>query len=131
MDQGKLHAKRVCNCRCSFGTSSVRADHDSIPEVWNIVLYILFEQRSTVEIIDWDIEEALILRVVEIHGNDMIRTSSCDEIGDQRACLRYPLLVARPRLEGLWLVATIRIVVTHDTVGSSRGVTPFPMREVL
>lgn len=63
------------------------------------MLNVLAQQMPAVQIVDRDVEEALVLRVVQIHRDYMIRTGTSKEISDQRPGLRDPLLVAPLRLE--------------------------------
>jgi len=66
--------------------------------VGNLVLNVPFEKMTAIEIVDGDIEEALILRVVQVHGNDMVRASTSEQVCNQSTGLSDPLLVTT-----LWL----------------------------
>jgi hypothetical protein len=48
----------------------------------------------TVEVVDWDVEEALILRVVQVHGDDVVRASAGKEVGNESTGLSHPHLVS-------------------------------------
>ena len=68
------------------------------------MLYVLLEEWSSIEVVDRNIEEALILGVVQVHGNHMVGTGTCQKICYECACLRDPLSVSRTRLESLLLM---------------------------
>lgn len=98
MNQGKVHVQAVGNCCRTLCTAGIWTDNDCILEVWNMLLDISLEKWLAVEIINGDIEEALVLRVVEVHGDDVVRPSAGKQIRDKGACLSNPLFVSR-----LWL----------------------------
>lgn len=101
VDQCKRHAQRVRNCRGSLGSSSIRTDDDCLLKVGDRKLNVFSQEVAAVEVVDRNVEETLILRVVQIHGDDMICACAGEEICNQRASLRDPLLIARLGLE-LW-----------------------------
>lgn len=101
VDECKLNAKRISHGRGSFGTTSIRTNDDCILVVGDVVLNVLLQHRSPVQVVDWDIEEALILRIVEIHGNDVIGTSTCEKVRNEGTSLCDPLSIAWARLEGV------------------------------
>ena len=74
--QRKSNPQAICYSSSSFCTASVRTNHHSILEVRDLILNVILQKRSSVEIIDRDIEEALILRVMEVHCDDMICASA-------------------------------------------------------
>jgi hypothetical protein len=61
-------------------------------------LDVTLEERSAVEVVDRDIEETLVLRVVQIHGDDVISAGAGQQVGHEGTGLSDPLLVA-----GSWL----------------------------
>lgn len=64
MNERKRHAQRVCNSRSSLRSSSIRADNDRLLEVGDGELDVFPEKMATVKVVHWDVEEALVLRVV-------------------------------------------------------------------
>lgn len=99
MDQSKLHTKRVRNGRRSFCTTCIWTDHDAVLVIRDILLYVFLEEWSAVQVVHWNVEEALILWVVQIHGDNMVSPCAGEEIGNQGPSLGNPLSVPRPRLE--------------------------------
>lgn len=99
MDQCKLHAHRVCNGRRTLSATRVRADNDSLPVARDVALDVALQKRPAVEVVDRDIKVPLVLRVMQIHGDDVIGAGAGEQVGDQGPCLCNPLLVSRPRLE--------------------------------
>lgn len=114
VDQRKRHTERISDGSGSLSTSGVGTDNDSLLVVGDVRLDVLAEEMAAVQVIDWNVEEALVLgiyqsvsmellsgselRTVQIHGNDMVGASTCEEVGNQRAGLSNPLTVA-----DLWL----------------------------
>jgi hypothetical protein len=82
VDQSELCAKRVSDGGCAFCAAGVGADDDALFEVGDVLLDVLFEERSAVEVVHWDVEEALVLRVVQVHGDDVICAGASQEVGD-------------------------------------------------
>ncbi|KAH3666765.1 hypothetical protein OGAPHI_003214 [Ogataea philodendri] len=56
----------------------------------NVVCDVMLKQGFGEQVIDWDVEKALELGVVKVHGNDMVCSSRRDEVGDQSATLCDP-----------------------------------------
>ena len=104
--QSKGHVQRIRNRRRSFRTARIRADDDGLFVVGYPELNVVPEQVSAVQVVDGNVEEALILRVVQVHRDDMVRPGAGQQVRNQRAGLSDPLLVAalwlkRQRLHGL------------------------------
>lgn len=94
VDQGELHSEGISDGGCALGPAGVRRDDDGILIVRDIVADVALQQRAAIQVIDGNIKEALILGIVEVHRDDMIRASTCQEVCHQRASLRNPLLIA-------------------------------------
>ncbi len=75
------------------------------------MLDVFPQQMPAVQVVNWDVEEALVLRVVEIHSDDVVGAGAGQEVGDEGAGLGDPLLVAALRFEvdgrggdaGIWV----------------------------
>jgi hypothetical protein len=119
VDQSKRHAQRIGNCGCAFGTTCIGTDYDSLLEIGDVELYVLPEKMAAVQIVDWDIEETLVLRVcsllvclgaclcvlhtMKIHGDNVVCAGACEKVGDQSAGLSNPLAVSHHGLKSRWL----------------------------
>jgi len=122
MDKGKGHAERVGDGGGAFGAAGVGADDDGLLVVEDAELDVFAQEVAAVEIVDGDVEEALVLgvwgivssvscptlqrprhlRTVEIHGNDMVCASAREQVCNQRAGLSDPLPIADLRFKGRW-----------------------------
>ena len=63
MNERKRHAERIGDGSSSLCASSVWADDNSLLIIGNVGLDVFAEQMATVQIVDWDVEEALVLRI--------------------------------------------------------------------
>jgi len=63
VDEGEGHAERVGNGGCALGSACIGADYNGVLVVGDVELDVLAEEVAAVEIVDWDVEEALVLRV--------------------------------------------------------------------
>ena len=110
-----------------------------------MLLDIVLDQRFSVEIVDGNIEESLVLRVMEIHGDDVVGASAGQEVCNKGTSQGYPLLVPRFGLEGSIVCGLLVVVsgearlrgkralmvVTSARVGAeARGSVGSPRREV-
>src|ERR1700730_354377 len=95
MNQCKIHIQSVGNRCCSLGASSIWTDYNSILEIGNILLYVSLQEWFAVQVINRDIEEALVLGVVQIHSDDMVGTSTGEQISDKGSSLCDPLFISR------------------------------------
>lgn len=93
VDQRKFHSEGVGDGSGTFCASGIRGNDDGVLEVRDIVADVALQQRTAIQIVDRDIKEALILRIVEVHSDDMISTRTRQQVRDQRASLRNPLLI--------------------------------------
>lgn len=96
-----------------------------------MLLYIFLQQGSAIEIVDRNVEEALVLGIVQVHGDDMVGAGTGEKVCDQSAGLGDPLLVAGAWFEGIrGRVELGRLldgeVVIGDTVCRSSGVGTSP-----
>ncbi len=101
MNKRKVHVQAVCNGGSALGTTGIWGDNDGILEVWNVLLDVALEQWLAVQVVDWDVEEALVLGVVQIHGDDVVGPCTGEKISDERSGLCDPLLVTWLWLEEL------------------------------
>lgn len=103
MNQRKVHSQCIGNICRSLSATGVRRDDDAILHSavlgHDLVLDILSQQVAAVEIVDGDVEEALVLRVVQVHGDDVVGAGAGQEVGDEGAGLGDPLAVAALRAE--------------------------------
>lgn len=63
MDEGKGHAEGVGDGGCAFGATCIGADDDGLLVVGDVELDVFAQQVAAVEVVDGDIEEALVLGV--------------------------------------------------------------------
>lgn len=87
------HTKSIGNGSCTFGTTSIRTDDDSVLVLRNVELNVLAQEVLAVQVVNRDIEETLVLRVVEVHCDDVIGASAGKKISDKSTSLCDPLLV--------------------------------------
>ena len=93
VDQCEFHIQVVRNCRCSLRPTGVRTDNDSIFEIRDVLLDVSLDERLAIQIINRDVEEALILRVVQVHCNYVVCPSAGEKIRDESSGLCDPLFV--------------------------------------
>ncbi len=101
VDEGELDAQCIGDSCSSFRTACIGTYDDAVSKVWDVVLDVLLKQWASVQIVDGNIEKALVLRIVQIHRDDVISSSAGEKISHKGTCLCDPLLVARSRLEGI------------------------------
>lgn len=101
MNQRKVHVEAICNGSSSLCTTCVGRDDDGFLVVGYMGLDIVLDEEFTIEIIDGNVEKSLVLRVVEVHGNDVISASASKKISNKSASLGNPLLIPRFGLEPL------------------------------
>ena len=114
MDESEWHAQGVGNtCRSLCATRVGRDDHAVIDATMfgeDVLLNVLLEQVSAVQIVHWYVEEALILWVVKVHRDDMVGAGAGQEVCNQSTSLSNPLLV--PALHIHWRRCSCVIGVT-------------------
>lgn len=92
MDQGKAEIKSVCHGCSSLCPAGVWADYDTFLSVAidfgvsvGFVEEVLADPFDAVwfgvEVVDWDVEEALDLRGVEVHCDNVVATSGLEHVG--------------------------------------------------
>lgn len=121
MDECKGHAQRICYSRRALRSSGVGANHDGLLVLWDVVLDVFADQVAAVQVVHGDVEEALVLRVVQVHGDDVIGAGAGEQVGNESAGLGNPLLVARLGLERRRVRGLHDTVDTVDAVGGSRS----------
>jgi hypothetical protein len=137
MNQSKGHAERIGNGSCALSTTCIGGDDDGLLVVGDVELDVLAEEVAAVEVVDGDVEEALVLRIwrwvsklsssrllylsrtVEIHGNDMVGARACQKVCDQCAGLGYPLSVSDLGLKG-WRLCSRLLLEAVDAIGGRR-----------
>jgi hypothetical protein len=63
VDEGEGHAEGVCDRGCALGAAGVGGHDDSLLVVRDVELDVFAEEVAAVEVVDGDIEEALVLGV--------------------------------------------------------------------
>lgn len=63
VDESERHAKCISNGSRTLSTASIGTDYDSLEVVGDVKLYVLSEKMTAVEIVHWNVEEALVLGV--------------------------------------------------------------------
>jgi len=66
-----------------FGASSVWRDDDRVPPLWDVLLDPLEDGGLCVEVVDGDVEEALDLGGVQVHGDDVVGAGHAQHVGHQ------------------------------------------------
>jgi hypothetical protein len=61
VNKGKRHAERIGNGSRTLGSASIRTDHDSLLVVGDVELDVFAEQVAAIQVVDGDVEEALVL----------------------------------------------------------------------
>jgi hypothetical protein len=119
VNERKGHTKNIGNGSCTFGTTSIRTDDDGILILRNVELDVLAQEVLAVQVVDGDVKETLILRVVEVHCDDVIGASAGKKVGDKSTSLCDPLLVTSLGLK----VRRSLVESSHRpvTVGTSIG----------
>lgn len=118
MNESKVNVEAVSNKGGSLGASGIGGDNDSVAVLRDMSLYIVLDQGLAVEVVDRNVEEALVLGVVEIHGNDMVGASAGQKVGDECASQGNPLLVPGLGLEGGGVGRLLEIVGSEGRLGS-------------
>jgi len=99
VDERKGHTQSIGDGSCTFGTASIRTDDDGVLILRDVELDVLAQEVLAVQVVNRDVEEALILRVVEVHCDDVIGASAGKKVGNQCTSLRDPLLVTPLRFK--------------------------------
>jgi hypothetical protein len=122
VNERKGHTKNIGNGSCTFGTTSIRTDDDGVLVLRNVELDILAQEVFAVQVVNGDVEEALVLRVVEVHCDDVIGASAGKKIGDKSTSLCDPLLVTSLGLEvrRSLVKSSHRLVTVGASIGQGR-----------
>lgn len=119
MNQGEVHVQAVGNRCGTLCTACIWTDDNCVFEVGDVLLNVSLKERLAVEVVDGDVEEALVLRVVKVHGDDVVRSSAGKQVCDEGTRLGNPLLVSRLWLEECGIVDDrVVLVVVSRKVGS-------------
>lgn len=99
VDQRKWHSQSISNGSCTLCTASIRADDHRFLVVRNMVLNVLAQKMTPVQIVNRNVKESLILRIVQVHGDDMVSTGAGQQI---RNCFNISFCATAKQLfEGL------------------------------
>lgn len=86
-----------------LSTTSIRTDNDTVAHI-QVFADPLQNARLSIQVIDGNVEEALDLAGVEVHGDDVVATSSlehvCHKLGGDRSTALILLVLARIREVG-------------------------------
>lgn len=100
MNQGKIRLEAVSDQGSSLRTSGIGGDYDGVLVARDLRLDVVLDQGLSVEIVDGNIKEALVLGIVKIHSDDVVCAGASQQVGNQSAGLGNPVLVTRLGLEG-------------------------------
>ena len=101
MDEGKVHLKEISHGRASatlmqnaysipLGSPSIGRDEDGLAIVGDPSSDVLKEDRLGTEIVHGNGKESLDLGCMQVHGDQMIRTGSANQIGHKFGRYRSP-----------------------------------------
>lgn len=110
MNEGEVGLQVIGDEGGALRTTGVRGHDNGVSVFGDVLLNVVLDHGFPVKVVDGNIEEALVLRIVEVHGDDVIGAGACEEVGDKGTGLGNPLLVARLRLEGLDVVGVLVVV---------------------
>jgi len=110
VNQGKSHVQLISDGSSTLGTAGVGANNNSILVVGDILLNVPLDERLGVQVVNGDIEEALVLRIMKIHRDHMVRSSASQQVCNECASLGNPLLVARLGLEAVDKILVLVVV---------------------
>ena len=98
MDESKVCAQGVCDVCRALCAASVRTDDHAVVGAAvlgdDLLLDVLLQHVPSVEVVHWDVEEALVLRVVQVHGDDVVCASAGQEVCNESTSLSHPHLVS-------------------------------------
>jgi hypothetical protein len=69
-----------------LGTTCVWTDDDGVFPSWDFLLDVGSEDGFREEIVDWDIEESLDLRSVQVESNDVVGSGDGEQVRDKSGC---------------------------------------------
>jgi hypothetical protein len=95
--------QRIRQTRRALGASRIWThDHTAVTAAVlreDLMCDVTLEEVTSVEVVDGNVEETLVLRVVEVHGDDVVCAGASEEVRNQSTSLGDPLLVTSLRLE--------------------------------
>lgn len=95
VNECKVHVEAIRNSGSSLCTTRVGRNDDSLLVIGYMGLDIVLDEEFTVKVVDGNVEKSLVLRVVKVHGDDVIGASASKKISNKSAGLGDPLLIAR------------------------------------
>lgn len=114
MNQCKIRLEAVGDQGSSLRTSGIGGHDDGVLVARNLRLDIVLDQGLSVEVVDGNVKEALVLGVVKIHRDDVVCAGASEQVGNQSAGLGNPVLVTGLGLEGRD-VGLVFVVVGSET----------------
>jgi len=66
-----------------FGTTSIRTNDDSTLPTWNVLLDVGNDERLRVQVVDGEVEKALDLAGVQVHGDHMVAAGDGEHVSDE------------------------------------------------
>ncbi|GMR41166.1 hypothetical protein PMAYCL1PPCAC_11361, partial [Pristionchus mayeri] len=114
VDEGEVDVETVGDRRHSLGSSCIgRHDHGALP-VGNALLDVLEDGRLGVQVVDGNVEEALDLRGVQVHRDDVVGASHREHVSHQLGGYGRTRLV-------LLVLAGVREAGNHRGHSAGRG----------
>ena len=98
VNDSERNAETVCEVSCSCYRTEVGGNyHNIVLIVLELFNEVWCKDRHTEEVVNRDIEEALYLRAVEVHGKNSVCACCCDKVGnelcgDRISCLSLSVL---------------------------------------
>lgn len=82
MEEREIRVEPVGDGRRTLGASGIGRDNHAVPDV-KVLPDILDGSGFGVEIVDGDVKEALYLRRVQVHRDDVVATCFAQHVGDE------------------------------------------------
>jgi hypothetical protein len=95
-----------------FGATGIRTNDDCVLPAWDMVFDVGNHEGFAVEVVYWNIKEALDLAGVQIHGNDVVAAGDDKHVGDELGSDRCAALV---------LLIHTRIRIARDDGSDAAG----------
>lgn len=95
VNQGKIRLEAIGDQGCSLRASGIGGDNDRVLVARDLRLDVVLDQSLSIEVVDGNIKEALVLGIVKIHGDNVVGAGTSQQVGNQSAGLGNPVLVTR------------------------------------
>jgi hypothetical protein len=76
------HAQCIRYRCCPFCTSRIWTHYHRLLVIWDLILDVAAQEVATVQVVHWNIEETLVLRIVKVHCDDMVGSGAGEEVCD-------------------------------------------------